>query len=306
MLTIIAESSGNTLHVVTSQLVTVARKIDEDIQIICPAGIGSEVAATLSGVTRVTSLLGESFNYFDGRAWADSINSAISEKTTTIIAPATPQGREVAAMIAAKRKIPIIQDAIALESGIEVTRAIYSGKAIERVSAPQECVITVRPNVYESVAEGNSAPINIVNFSSDVRISIKEAIAKASKRLDVSEADIIISGGRGMGSIDNFSELESIADMLDAAVGASRAVVDEWGMSHSMQVGQTGKTVTPSLYIAVGISGAIQHLAGMRSSKYIVAINKDPDAPIFNVADYGIVSSWEEALPVLREELSKL
>ena len=145
-----------------------------------------------------------------------------------------------------------------------------------------------------------------MNHSSDVSVTVMEAIAKASERLDVSEADIVISGGRGMGNIDNWSQLESVADQIGAAVGASRAVVDEWGLSHSIQVGQTGKVVTPTLYIAVGISGAIQHLAGMRSSKYIVAINKDADAPIFGVADYGIVANWEDALPVLKDALSSL
>ena len=132
-------------------------------------------------------------------------------------------------------------------------------------------------------------------------------IAKASERLDVAEANIIISGGRGMGSPENFSHLDGVANVLGAAVGASRAAVDTWDqIPHSMQIGQTGKTVTPNLYIAVGISGAIQHLAGMRTSKYIVAINKDPDAPIFKHADYGIVSTWEEALPPLQSELSNL
>ena len=130
---------------------------------------------------------------------------------------------------------------------------------------------------------------------------------RASTRLDVSEANIIISGGRGMGSPANFAHLEAVADTIGAAVGASRAAVDTWAeIPHSMQVGQTGKTVNPNLYIAVGISGAIQHLAGMRSSKYIVAINKDADAAIFQHADYGIVASWEEALPVFQEALSAM
>ena len=151
------------------------------------------------------------------------------------------------------------------------------------------------------------AEVSTVNVDSNLSISIREALAKAGERLDVSDADIIISGGRGMGEPGNFSYLYEIADEIGAAVGASRAAVDTWGeIPHSMQVGQTGKTVTPSLYIAVGISGAIQHLAGMRTSKYIVAINKDPDAPIFGVSDYGIVATWEEALPVLKEELSKM
>jgi len=187
-----------------------------------------------------------------------------------------------------------------------VTRPIYSGKAMETLTVADDTILTLRPNTFAAAADGGSAEVSTVNQSADVATSVKEAIAKASERLDVADADIVISGGRGMGSIDNFSHLEAIADQLGAAVGASRAVVDEWGMSHSIQVGQTGKTVNPSLYIAVGISGAIQHLAGMRSSKYIVAINKDADAPIFGVADYGIVATWEDALPALAEALSNL
>ena len=147
----------------------------------------------------------------------------------------------------------------------------------------------------------------VVDNSTEVSVAVKEAIAKAGERMDVSDAEIIISGGRGMGEPSNFSHLNEVADVIGAAVGASRAAVDSWDeIPHSMQVGQTGKTVNPTLYIAVGISGAIQHLAGMRSSKYIVAINKDPDAPIFGVADYGIVATWEDALPALKEELAKL
>ena len=243
------------------------------------------------------------FDLFDGSAWASAINSVCEG---TVIISASPNGREIGSIIAAKRNIPIIQDVTGISPGITVTRPIYSGKATETLEISGESVITLRPNAFENADIGNEAPISVVDQTSDLRVAIIEAINKASERLDVTEADIIISGGRGMGSVDNFSHLESIADSLDAAVGASRAVVDEWGMPHRMQVGQTGKTVSPSLYIAVGISGAIQHLAGMRSSKYIVAINKDPDAPIFTIADYGIVASWEEALPILKSELMKL
>ena len=224
-----------------------------------------------------------------------------------ILSSSSAIGRELSSSIAASKGIPVVQDVTALEDGFCVTRTIYSGKAIEDVSISPPCAISIRANSFESAEGGGSAEISTVDVSQEVSVAVKQALAKASERLDVSEADIIISGGRGMGDPANFSHLNEIADVLGAAVGASRAAVDTWDdIPHSMQVGQTGKTVTPNLYIAVGISGAIQHLAGMRSSKFILAINKDPEAPIFGVADYGIVSTWEEALPVLKDQLSEL
>ncbi len=301
--TIIAENNGDLLHPTTYQLIGAIANLGAESTVICPNGKGSLEASKINGVEKVISVNGDCFDSFDGSAWASSINSVCEG---TVVISASPKGREIGSMIAAKRKIPIIQDVTAISPGIIVNRPIYSGKATETLKIEGEAVITLRPNAFENAEVGNEAPISIVDQTSDLRVAIIEAINKAGERLDVTEADVIISGGRGMGSIENFSHLESIADSLGAAVGASRAVVDEWGMPHRMQVGQTGKTVSPSLYIAVGISGAIQHLAGMRSSKYIVAINKDPDAPIFTIADYGIVASWEEALPILKSELMKL
>ena len=303
--TIIAETTVDGLHPVTSQLVGAAIAIGGTPTVLCPGGIGTTAAASISGVSKVIGVKGDCFNTFDSGAWAAALNPLVSDGV--IIAASAPSGREVAAQIAAMRGIPIIQDATGLEAGITVTRGIYSGKAIETSTVTAPCAITLRANAFDAAGEGGSAEVSTVNQSADVAVAVREAIAKASERLDVAEANIIISGGRGMGDPANFSHLNEIADMIGAAVGASRAAVDTWDeIPHGMQVGQTGKTVTPSLYIAVGISGAIQHLAGMRTSKYIVAINKDPDAPIFGVADYGIVATWEAALPALKEELSKL
>ncbi|MDP6324885.1 MAG: electron transfer flavoprotein subunit alpha/FixB family protein [Candidatus Thalassarchaeaceae archaeon] len=299
MVTIIAETSGNSLHPVTAQLVGAA---GGDATVLCAGGIGATEAAALSGVTKVISVEGDCFSSFDGGAWASAMGSLTEGR---IFAASTANGREIAARMAAAKGVAVVQDVTSI-SGNNVSRPIYSGKAVETISVSDDTILTLRPNIFAAADGGGSAAVSTVNQSADVATSVKEAIAKASERLDVSDADIVISGGRGMGSIENFSHLEAIADQLGAAVGASRAVVDEWGMSHSIQVGQTGKTVNPSLYIAVGISGAIQHLAGMRSSKYIVAINKDADAPIFGVADYGIVATWEEALPALADALSNL
>ncbi len=303
-ITIIAETGGNRLHGVTSQLVGAANKLGGTITLLCPGGVGESEASEISGVSKVISLKGDCFSSFDSGAWSTVMAPHCDG---IVIASSSPTGRELASQIASKIGVPVVQDLTEIDQDMKMTRSVYSGKAIETSTASGSCVITLRQNAFESAGSGGNAELITVDSTSEVSVAVKEAMAKAGERLDVSEADIVISGGRGMGEPANFSHLNEVADVIGAAVGASRAAVDSWDeIPHSMQVGQTGKTVNPSLYIAVGISGAIQHLAGMRSSKYIVAINKDPDAPIFGVADYGIVATWEEALPSLKEELAKL
>ena len=303
-ITIIAETSGEGLHPVTEQLVGAASSLGGAITVLCPGGVGSNDASVISGVTKVISLQGDCFSSFDSGSWS-TVMAPFSQGM--IMASSSPSGRELGAQIASKIGAPIVQDITGIEPGYKVTRSVYSGKAVETSSLTTPCVVTLRQNAFEGASGGGSAEIVVVDNSSEVSVAVKEAIAKAGERMDVSDAEIVISGGRGMGEPSNFSHLNEVADVIGAAVGASRAAVDSWDeIPHSMQVGQTGKTVNPTLYIAVGISGAIQHLAGMRSSKYIVAINKDPDAPIFGVADYGIVATWEDALPALKEELGNL
>ncbi len=303
--TVISESSNGSLHPVTAQLVGAASSLGESITVICPGGVGSSDAANFAGVTKVISVEGDCFESYDCVAWSKAISPLV--EGDLVLSSSSAVGRDLISSIAASMGVPVVQDVTSLTEGFSATRPIFSGKAIEEVSISSPCAISLRANSFESARDGGNAEVSTVNVSQDITVAVKQALAKASERIDVSEADIVISGGRGMGEPANFSHLEEVADILGAAVGASRAAVDTWGeIPHSMQVGQTGKTVTPNLYIAVGISGAIQHLAGMRSSKFILAINKDADAPIFGVADYGIVSTWEEALPVLKEHLSDL
>ena len=252
------------------------------------------------GAGNIIAAKSGAFAHYDASGWASALDGVIP--MGTIITGASPQSKDMAARLAARRNIPVVQDAVKIQDGT-ITSPVYSGKAMQTVSATGPVVISVRSNVF-TPAEGGAMDHSVLAADGNVATAVQEFMARASERLDVSEANIVISGGRGMGSPDNFTHLEAIADTIGAAVGASRAAVDTWdAIPHSMQVGQTGKTVNPNLYIAVGISGAIQHLAGMRSSKYIVAINKDADAPIFQHADYGIVATWEEALPVLHESL---
>ena len=301
---VIAETNNGQISPITGELVSAAISLGTSPIVLIPC-TDSSIAngAGFEGVSKVMAVKGGCFANYDAASWAQAIDAAAPDGT--FIAAASPQSKDLVARIAARRNISVIQDVVAI-NGNNLTSPIYSGKAMQTVAINGDVAISVRANIFASAGLGPSE-VSVVDQSGDVATAVKDIIARASSRLDVSEANIIISGGRGMGSPDNFSHLEKIADVLGAAVGASRAAVDTWDeIPHSMQVGQTGKTVNPNLYIAVGISGAIQHLAGMRSSKYIVAINKDADAPIFAHADYGIVSTWEEALPVLESALSSM
>ena len=303
---VIAEISKGAIHPTTAELVTAANALGSAPIVIVPCTDSTiaDAAASIQGISKVVALKSDIFATYDASSWATAIDAVAP--SGTIIASANPQSKDLAARLAARRNIPVVQDVVAIEDG-NLVSPIYSGKAMQTVSISGDAVVSVRANIFTASAQGASADVSVVDATGDVATAVEEFLARASTRLDVAEANIIISGGRGMGSPDNFSHLEKIADTIGAAVGASRAAVDTWEpISHSMQVGQTGKTVNPNLYIAVGISGAIQHLAGMRSSKYIVAINKDADAPIFQHADYGIVATWEETLPVLQASLSAM
>ena len=303
---VIAEIAKGAIHPTTAELVTAANALGSAPIVIVPCTDSTiaDAAASIQGILKVVALKSDIFATYDASSWATAIDAVAP--SGTIIASANPQSKDLAARLAARRNIPVVQDVVAIEDG-NLISPIYSGKAMQTVSISGDAVVSVRANIFTASAQGASADVSVVDATGDVATAVEEFLARASTRLDVAEANIIISGGRGMGSPDNFSHLEKIADTIGAAVGASRAAVDTWEpISHSMQVGQTGKTVNPNLYIAVGISGAIQHLAGMRSSKYIVAINKDADAPIFQHADYGIVATWEETLPVLQASLSAM
>ena len=303
---VIAEIVKGVVHPTTAELITAALELGSQPVVVVPCSDASiaDGAAQFSGAARIIAAKSNIFSNYDAAGWASALDAVIP--AGVIITSASPQSKDLAARIAARRGISVVQDVVKIEGG-NLTSPIYSGKAMQTVSLSGNAVVTVRPNVFAAASNDGSTDVSVVDTTGNVTTAVQEFMARASTRLDVAEANIIISGGRGMGSPANFSHLEAIADTLGAAVGASRAAVDTWDeIPHSMQVGQTGKTVNPNLYIAVGISGAIQHLAGMRSSKYIVAINKDADAPIFQHADYGIVATWEEALPILQSTLSTM
>ncbi len=305
---VIAEHTNVALGAATLNTVAAAKAIGGEIHVLV-AGAGSaavaEAAAKVEGVSKVLSADNAAFEHQLPENVAPLI-AELGQAYTHILASATTNGKNILPRVAALLDVDQISEIIAVDSADTFKRPIYAGNAIATVQSSAAIkVITVRGTGFDAVAaEGGSASVETVSAGGDAGISafVGEELAK-SDRPELSAAKIVVSGGRGMQNGDNFEMLYSVADKLGAAVGASRAAVDAGFVPNDMQVGQTGKIVAPQLYIAVGISGAIQHLAGMKDSKVIVAINKDEDAPIFQVADYGLVADLFEAVPELDKAL---
>ncbi len=305
---VIAEHDNSALSVATLNAVTAAQALGADIDIlVAGASCGSvgEAAAKVPGVGKV--LVADNAAY--QHQLAENVSLLIAEVGAAydnIVAPATTTGKNTMPRVAALLDVAQLSDVIGVESADTFKRPIYAGNVIATVqTSDAKKVITVRTTAFDAApAEGGSAAVEAVGAAHDAGISsfVSEELAK-SDRPELTAAPVVISGGRGMQNGENFKLLDGIADKLGAAIGASRAAVDAGFVPNDMQVGQTGKIVAPDLYIAVGISGAIQHLAGMKDSKVIVAINKDEDAPIFQVADYGLVADLFDVLPELESKL---
>jgi electron transfer flavoprotein alpha subunit len=305
---VIAEHDNKELKVSTQNTISAASKLDSDIHVLVAGSecnAVAEEAATCDGVTKVLCVDSKEYENFLAENVANLIKN-ISNDYSSILAPATTNGKNYMPRVAALLDVAQISDISSVESEDTFQRPIYAGNCIATVkSSDAKKVITVRTTAFDAAAKGsNSAEILKLEEVNDAGISefIKEELAK-SDRPELTAAEVVISGGRGMQNGDNFTLLEGIADKLGAAIGASRAAVDSGFVPNDYQVGQTGKIVAPNLYIAVGISGAIQHLAGMKDSKVIVAINKDEDAPIFQVADYGLVADLFTALPEMESKI---
>ena len=301
---VIAEHDNQSLKAATKNAVAAAAKIGGEIHVLVAgagcAGVAAE-AAKLVGVAKVK--LADAAHYADQSAEnVAALVVANAAGYSHIVAPATTAGKNFSPRVAALLDVAQISEIVAVESADTFVRPIYAGNALATVqSADAVKVITVRTTAFEAAAEGGSAAVENLAAGPDLGNSklLSRELTK-SERPELTAAKIIVSGGRGMGNGENYHKLlEPLADKLGAALGASRAAVDAGFVPNDYQVGQTGKIVAPELYIAVGISGAIQHLAGMKDSKVIVAINKDPEAPIFQVADYALVADLFEAVPEL-------
>ena len=304
---LMAELNGSELATdLTAKALTAARQLGE-VTVLCAGNGCSGAAAEIAGLEGVSRVLcAEDPGY--GNSLAEPVAALIvslSDQYEHIVGPATTTAQNILPRVAALIDVMMISDISAVIDGNTFERPIYAGNAMQTVrSADRVKVITIRTAAYDATGTGGSAQIDSIAAAGDPGVSswVEDRIA-STDRPELTSARIVVSGGRGVGSSEDFELISSLADKLGAAVGASRAAVDSGFAPNDWQVGQTGKVVAPDLYVAVGISGAIQHLAGMKDSKVIVAINKDEEAPIFQVADYGLVANLFDAVPELTEKL---
>ena len=308
---VIAEHNNTEVKSSTLNTISAASRLGNEIEVLVLGSNIENISKEISSYQHVSKVIFLDSKKFE-HAIAENIEPvivSIAENYSHILAPATTFGKNVMPRVSVKLDVAQISDIINIESEDTFIRPIYAGNALATVrSKDPKKVITVRPTSFDVVAkEGGSGVVEQLNFDiGETKVEFIDREESKSDRPELSTARIVISGGRGLQSAENFKLISDLADKLNAAIGASRAAVDAGYVSNDYQVGQTGKVVVPDLYIAVGISGAIQHLAGMKESKIIVAINKDEEAPIFNIADYGLSADLFEALPALSTELDKL
>ncbi len=306
---VIADHDGHAVRDTTHKAVTAAQQIGGEVDVLV-AGADvqalAQAAAAIAGVRKVLLVQSGDLGHLVAEALVEAV-LPLAAGYDAVLTPSSSAGKNFAPRLAARLDVSPISDIVEVVDAKTFVRPIYAGNALETVtSSDEKLVVTVRPTAFKAAAEGGSAPVETVEPgapSANAARFVSEEVVK-SDRPELGAAKVVVSGGRALGSAEEFHRiLEPLADKLGAAVGASRAAVDAGYAPNDYQVGQTGKVVAPDLYIAVGISGAIQHLAGMKDSKTIVAINKDADAPIFQVADYGLVADYKTAVPELTEAL---
>jgi len=288
----------------TAKALSAAKKLGPVTVLVAGAGVDAAPFAALDGVAKVLKADDAAYAHGLAEPMADLVVS-LAAGVSHIVAPATAEAKNVLPRVAALLDVMVLSDVVGVVDADTFERPIYAGNAIQTVKSSDSVkVLTVRTTAFEAAGAGGAAPIEAAAAAGDKGLSswIEDKVA-ASDRPELTSAKIVVSGGRGVGSEENFAIIEALADKLGAAVGASRAAVDSGFAPNDWQVGQTGKVVAPELYVACGISGAIQHLAGMKDSKIIVAINKDEEAPIFQVADFGLVADLFTAVPELTGKL---
>lgn len=312
---VLAEARNGELRNVSFEAIAAAKQIADGGEVVAVLA-GDSIADIASqlygyGADRVIAVENQELKHYTTDGYKQAFLQVFDkESPEAVVLGHTSIGKDIAPRLAVKLDAALFSDVVAIDSGDELTftRPIYSGKAFEKRSNASDgpIIVTIRPNNIVAQEKDSSASGEVDSLSvevKDLRAIVKDVVKKATGGVDLSEANVIVAGGRGVKSEDGFKPLQELADLLGGAVGASRGACDAEYCDYSLQIGQTGKVVTPDLYFAIGLSGAIQHLAGMSNSKVIVAINKDPEAPIFEVADYGIVGDLFEVIPLLTEEL---